>query len=109
MIQFVCDSCRRIKALNDVWLVGLAAEAVGIVAARREVTILSMWDSEQAVDRLAVHFCSERCKDKYVARLFGQKNTGAESGKQSKSIRSQISRAKIKRGKKNGRRAKKAA
>ena len=56
MIQFACDSCRRIKALKEVWLVGLAGETVGAIAARREVTILPAWDSEQAVHRLAVHF-----------------------------------------------------
>ena len=56
MIQFACDSCRRIKGSNEVWLMGLAAETVGVTAARREVTILSVWNSEEAVDRLAVHF-----------------------------------------------------
>jgi hypothetical protein len=107
MIQFACDSCRRIKALNEVWLVGLAAETVGVSAARREVTILSVWDSEQAVDRLAVHFCSEGCKDQYVAKLFGADNARAEGGK--RNMRKAASRTKFSRGKKNGRRGKKAA
>ena len=107
MIQFACDSCRRVKALNEVWLVGLAAETVGVSAARREVTILSVWDSEQAVDRLAVHFCSEGCKDKYVAKLFGADNTRAGGGK--RNMRNAASRTKFSRGKKNERRGKKAA
>ena len=107
MIQFACDSCRRIKAANEIWLVGLAAETVGVTAARREVTILPVWDSEQAVHRLAVHFCSERCKDKYVAKLFEQKDSVVESGR--RSIRSPIGRGKISREKKHGRRGKKAA
>ncbi|HMH02141.1 MAG TPA: hypothetical protein VK555_12040 [Terriglobales bacterium] len=107
MIQFACDSCRRIKALKEVWLMGLAAETVGLIAARREVTILPVWDSEQAVHRLAVHFCSETCKDKYVAKLFGRENAQPEGGK--RSLRNPISRAKVSRGKKNGRRGKKAA
>ena len=106
MIQFACDSCRRIKATKEIWLVGLAAETVGVTAARREVTILSVWDSEQAVDQLAVHFCSERCKDKYVAKLFEQKDS-VESGR--RSIRGPISRGKVSREKKHGRRGKKAA
>ncbi len=107
MIQFACDSCRRMKGAKEVWLVGLAAETVGMTAARREVTILPVWDDEQAVDRLAVHFCSERCKDKYVAKLFGQKDSVVQSGK--RSIRSPISRGRVRREKKNGQRGKKAA
>jgi hypothetical protein len=70
MIRFVCDSCERIKGASDLWLLGLAAEAVALTAARRELTILPAWDNERAVHPLAVHFCSERCKDRYVARLF---------------------------------------
>jgi hypothetical protein len=107
MIQFACDACRRIKAAKEIWLVGLAAETVGVTAARREVTILPVWDSEQAVHRLAVHFCSERCKDKYVAKLFEQKDSVVESGR--RSIRSPISRGEVSREKKHGRRGKKAA
>jgi len=95
------------KGAKEVWLVGLAAETVGMTAARREVTILPVWDDEQAVDRLAVHFCSERCKDKYVAKLFGQKDSVVQSGK--RSIRSPISRGRVRREKKNGQRGKKAA
>ena len=44
MIQFVCDSCGKIKQSSDAWIVGRAAEAVGVTAARREVTIQSSWD-----------------------------------------------------------------
>jgi hypothetical protein len=107
VIQFACDSCRRIKTSREVWLTGLAGETVGTIAARREVTILPVWDSEQAVHRLAVHFCSESCKDKYVAKLFGQENASAEGGK--RSMRNPVRRGGVSRRKKNGRRAKRAA
>lgn len=106
MIQFVCDSCRKIKPLNQIWLLGLAAEAVGLTAARREVTILPVWDNEQAVNRLAVHFCSERCKDGYVVKLFGQENTKAELGGRKPK---RTSETKLVRRKKHLRRGKKAA
>jgi len=72
MIRFVCDSCQRTKGARDLWLLGLAAEAVGLTASRREVTILPAWDSDRALHPLAVHFCSDRCKDRYLARLFDQ-------------------------------------
>ena len=107
MIHFACDSCRRVKALNEIWLLGLAAETVGVVAARREVTILPVWDRDQAVHRLAVHFCSEECKDKYVAKLFGQENSRTEGAR--RGVRKRLSGATAIRRKKNGRRGKKAA
>ncbi len=71
MIQFECDSCSAVKDPAEVWILGLAAEAVGAASARREVTILSTWERPNAVHPLAVHFCSAECKDDYLARLFG--------------------------------------
>lgn len=73
MIRFDCDWCRRTKASDEIWVLGLAAEAVGITAARREITILPAWNRDTAVHPLAVHFCCEECKDDYMARLFNQK------------------------------------
>ena len=107
MIHFACDSCRRVKASNQIWLLGLAAETVGVVAARREVTILPIWDREQAVHRLAVHFCSEECKDKYVAKLFGQENSRTDGTK--RGVRKRLTAATAARPRKSGRRGKKAA
>lgn len=71
MIRFVCDSCGRTKRTGQEWLLGLAAERVGAQSAQKEINILSSWAEPQAVHPMAVHFCSERCKDKYVAKLFG--------------------------------------
>ena len=71
MIQFVCDSCSAVKEGSEVWILGLAADAVGAASARREITILSSWDRPNAVHPLAVHFCSLECKDDYMERLFG--------------------------------------
>jgi hypothetical protein len=70
MIQYVCDTCSAIKQPDEVWIEGLAEEAVGAVSARREVNIRSVWSRTTAVNPLAVHFCSTDCKDEYIARLF---------------------------------------
>lgn len=75
MIRFECDWCRRIKASDEIWIPGLAAESVGVTAARREITILPVWKRETAVHPLAVHFCSEECKHDYMAHLFNEKPT----------------------------------
>lgn len=71
MIEYVCDTCNKRKKKDDQsWILGLAAESVGVQSARREINILSAWSDTQAVHRLAVHFCSEKCKEKYMTRLF---------------------------------------
>ena len=72
MVQFSCDSCQALKTRDELWILGLAAEAVGFTAARREVNILSSWDYNSAVHPLAVHFCSESCKENYIDKLFGK-------------------------------------
>jgi hypothetical protein len=71
MLDFVCDTCSAVKEPEETWIVGLAAEALGAVSARREVNLQSAWTREAAIHPLAVHFCSIQCKDEYLARLFG--------------------------------------
>src|SRR5947207_15771141 len=79
MIQFVCDSCGKIKqSSSNAWIVGRAAEAVGVAAARREVTIQSAWDRASALHPFAVHFCSLKCKDSYMAELFAPDSAAKE-------------------------------
>ena len=73
MIQFVCDNCSAVKEPAKVWIAGLAAEAVGAVSARREVSIQSAWNRTTALHPLSVHFCSTQCKDEYVAGSLLQK------------------------------------
>ncbi len=70
MIEYVCDSCHKRKKENQSWILGLAAESVGVQSARREINIMSAWSQPEAVHPMAVHFCSERCKDRYVKKLF---------------------------------------
>ena len=70
MIEFVCDNCHKRKHDRDDWILGLAAESIGVQSARREVNILSRWSEAESVHPMAVHFCSEKCKDRYMKRLF---------------------------------------
>ena len=78
MIQFACDSCGRVKKPSEAWIIGVAAEAVGVTVARREVTIQSAWDEATAMHPLAVHFCSVKCKDNYMAELFAPDSAAEE-------------------------------
>ncbi len=71
MVRFECDSCHRLKQEAEVWILGFAAEMIGVSVARREISIASAWDDARAVDRLAVHFCSDECQQRYMGELFG--------------------------------------
>jgi hypothetical protein len=73
MVRYECDLCHALKQEGETWILGFAAEIVGAVTARREVTIVPAWDETSAVDYLAVHFCSDECRRKYMAHLFGEK------------------------------------
>ena len=75
MVTYKCDSCGRIKEPKEAWIMGFAAENIGVTQARREVAISAKWDEAKAVDWLAVHFCCVECKDKYMDKLFSQAKT----------------------------------
>jgi hypothetical protein len=72
MLRYECDNCHRLKQPDETWILGFAAENIGVTAARREITIAARWDAAGAVDYLAVHFCSDECRRKYTALLFGE-------------------------------------
>ena len=72
MVTYKCDTCGRIKDPKEAWIMGFAAENIGVTQARREVAISAKWDEAKAVDWLAVHFCCVECKDKYMDKLFSQ-------------------------------------
>ena len=79
MVLFACDWCRTIKQPGEVWILGLAAENIGVTAARREINILADWDDGRASHALAVHFCSVQHKDSYWAALFDTEPLPAET------------------------------
>jgi hypothetical protein len=88
LVGFVCDWCRRAKKPGDTWILGFAAESISAIAHRQEVMIAERWASAQATHPLAVHFCSEEHKRRYVRLLFDtaakparQYVVGSESGR----------------------------
>jgi len=71
MVRFQCESCGRLKGDGEVWILGFAAENIGVTSARREISIASSWDRPRAVESLAVHFCSDECRAVYMSALLG--------------------------------------
>ncbi|HEY6347882.1 MAG TPA: hypothetical protein VI636_00590 [Candidatus Angelobacter sp.] len=72
MVRFQCDTCGKLKEENENWILGLAAENIGVTSARREISIADAWERSRAVERLAVHFCSDSCRAKFVQALFSE-------------------------------------
>ena len=72
MLRFQCDNCGEIKQRGEIWILGFAGESLGVKAARREITVVGTWDDDQAVQPLAVHFCSDECRAEYMQKLFGE-------------------------------------
>jgi hypothetical protein len=70
MLEFVCDTCHKRKKSGQHWILGLAAKNVGIRSEHRQIKILPTWRENLAISPWAVHFCSDRCKDKYMNWLF---------------------------------------
>jgi hypothetical protein len=71
MVRFECDNCHSLKEPGEAWILGFAAENIGAVSARRELSIAPAWDDDRAVEWLAVHFCSDECRVQYTEKLFG--------------------------------------
>ncbi len=72
MLRFQCDTCGRLKKADEAWILGFAAENIGVTSARREVSISATWDRPRSVEPLAVHFCSDECRAEYMNALFGE-------------------------------------
>ncbi|HXA86075.1 MAG TPA: hypothetical protein VNZ47_13415 [Candidatus Dormibacteraeota bacterium] len=71
MVRFECESCGRLKGDGEAWILGFAAQNIGVTSSRREISIASSWDRPRAVEALAVHFCSDECRATYMNALFG--------------------------------------
>ena len=78
MLLYGCDFCGKVKSPTEKWLLGVAAETISPTSAHRTISMAAAWDEDRAVDPLAVHFCSVRCKDKYIGKLFDQEPAGGE-------------------------------
>jgi hypothetical protein len=70
LLQYTCEWCKRAKKEGERWIVGVAAEKIGATTECREITILAPWTEQWASHPLAVHFCSEKHKEKFIDALF---------------------------------------
>lgn len=73
MVTIKCDSCGAIKP-NDLtrpgreWILGYDLEIESPYRLQRSVRFLDRWDDRRVLELGAIHFCSEDCKEEYIAR-----------------------------------------
>ncbi len=70
MVRYACEWCWRPRRAGEKWLVGFAAEKNGPAGCRREFLALPKWTEKAAAHPLAVHFCCEDHKQRWVAKLL---------------------------------------
>jgi hypothetical protein len=70
LLEYRCDWCGRQKKPQDAWILGLAVEHKGVTGNRRQFETLRRWSAKWASHPLAVHFCCEEHKRKYLDALF---------------------------------------
>jgi hypothetical protein len=69
MVRFQCDGCGKLREGKEAWILGLAAENIGITSARREISIVSAWERAHC-GRFP---CSpDKCRAYYMSELFGE-------------------------------------
>jgi hypothetical protein len=70
LLEYRCDWCGRQKKPHETWILGLALEHKGVTGNRRQFEMFCRWSAKWASHALAVHFCCEQHKQKYLDALF---------------------------------------
>lgn len=73
MVQVSCDSCKKIKpsglaTAKEEWIMGWDLETETPRSMNRSVRFLDHWDDARVMELGGIHFCSERCREKYLGR-----------------------------------------
>jgi len=77
VLTFSCDWCGRCREEGERWMLGFAAERVGASGVQREFSETTAWSEKAAEHPLAVHFCSEAHKMRYMTALFSPRRQRA--------------------------------
>jgi hypothetical protein len=67
MVRISCDVCGRLKSAADhEWILGYDLQVERRAGLRRSVHFLDHWYDARVLELGAIHFCSEKCRDKYL-------------------------------------------
>jgi hypothetical protein len=75
MIEISCDSCGKVRPVvesarnngGSEWVLGYDLEVESPNALQRSMRFLDRWDDRRVLELGAIHFCSDACKEKYIA------------------------------------------
>jgi hypothetical protein len=73
MVTITCDSCGKQKKNESVgngenWVLGYDLEVETPNSLNHSVRFLDRWDDRRVLELGAIHFCSIKCRDKFLNR-----------------------------------------
>jgi len=73
MVTIKCDICGAVKPTSNTkphkdWILGYDVEIESPWRLQRSVRFLDKWDDRRVLELGAIHFCSEDCKEEYIAQ-----------------------------------------
>ena len=73
MVTITCDTCNKKKVLelptaDESWILGYDLEVETPNSITHSVRFLDRWDDRRVLELGAIHFCSEKCREKFVQR-----------------------------------------
>ena len=75
-MEFKCKHCGKAKRGAPGWLLGYELYQPG-TGTKNTIILLEEWNERGALEANAVHFCSQRCHDRYVSSCYGQEFVAA--------------------------------
>ena len=68
MIRITCDTCGIVRnSRQQRWILGYDLRVDTLQTVSRSISFFDEWDDSRILQRGAIHFCSAKCKEDYVA------------------------------------------
>lgn len=80
VMEYLCKQCGKRKGKTQGWLLAFELDKPFVESPmfpRKTIVLLGGWYEERATESKAVHFCSEDCQDKYVAKWYADELVAA--------------------------------
>ena len=69
MIRITCDTCGVLRnSRQQGWILGYDLRVDTPQTVSRSISFFAEWDDSRILERGAIHFCSLKCKEDYIAR-----------------------------------------
>jgi hypothetical protein len=71
-MKYACSVCGRPQETDENWRVGFENTGPATSGIEKTIVVLHRWDEQRAEEPNAVHFCSEKCEQEYLAVWYGE-------------------------------------